>query len=120
MERDCIISHGASEILNERLFKCSDYYQMYICSECGLPATNQNKNRFWCKGCNTDKVHKIELPYACKLFLQELEALCITPRIRVYNSQQPLIDLGGPQPVDMGIRLLNDDDHVDGHDGNDE
>lgn len=108
---NCMISHGASEILHERLFYCSDYYQMYICSECGLPATNKNKNRYWCKGCNTDKVCKIELPYACKLFLQELEALCITPRIRIKNNQPPLVDMGEPEGLDLGIRLLEHQEH---------
>ena len=83
MERDCIISHGGSEILHERLFYSSDYYTYYVCSICGLPATNELKNKFWCGGCNTDKVYRVEIPYACKLFLQELESLCITPRIRI-------------------------------------
>ena len=81
MERDCIISHGGSEILHERLFYQSDYYTCYVCSVCGLFATFLRKNKYWCKGCNTSNVKKVEIPYACKLFFQELMALGITPRM---------------------------------------
>lgn len=83
MERDCQISHGASEILYERLFTQSDYYECYVCTECGLTATHKRKNKFFCKGCNTSKVKRIALPYACKLLFQELEAMTIAPRIQL-------------------------------------
>ncbi|EPR80086.1 DNA-directed RNA polymerase II complex subunit Rpb2 [Spraguea lophii 42_110] len=84
MERDCIISHGASLFLKERLCDVSDAYRVAICNICGLLAiSNHSKDYYFCKGCNnTTKISIVEVPYAFKLLLQELMAMNIAPRIR--------------------------------------
>lgn len=35
MERDSLLAHGASFCLNDRLMKCSDYSEGYVCNICG-------------------------------------------------------------------------------------
>ena len=35
MERDALIAHGVAYCLNDRLLKCSDYSEGYICDRCG-------------------------------------------------------------------------------------
>ncbi|CAD25744.1 DNA-DIRECTED RNA POLYMERASE II SECOND LARGEST SUBUNIT [Encephalitozoon cuniculi GB-M1] len=82
MERDCIISHGASAFLKERLMDVSDAYSCYVCDFCGLLAMGGSKVNE-CKGCNnTTNVSMVEIPYAFKLLIQELMGMNIAPRIR--------------------------------------
>lgn len=53
MERDCIISHGISEFLRERLFLVSDRFRIHVCSNCGFMAVaNINKNDYKCTRCS--------------------------------------------------------------------
>ena len=38
MERDCMIAHGTSNFLKERMMDVSDKYSIFICSECNMQA----------------------------------------------------------------------------------
>ena len=82
MERDCMIAHGASYFLKERLMDVSDKYSVYICNDCKMICTGNNKgNVYECKKCaNYGDFTKIYIPYACKLLFQELMAMSIGPR----------------------------------------
>jgi DNA-directed RNA polymerase II subunit RPB2 len=82
MERDCMIAHGASYFLKERLMDVSDKYSVYICNDCKMICTGNNKeNIYECKKCsNYGDFTKIYIPYACKLLFQELMAMSIGPR----------------------------------------
>jgi DNA-directed RNA polymerase II subunit RPB2 len=73
MERDCMIAHGASRFLKERLFDCSDPYQIIVCDQCGIITSSQSE----CKACQKDKVSTCNIPYAAKLLTQELIAMGI-------------------------------------------
>lgn len=82
MERDCIISHGGSLFLKERMLDVSDNYRIFICKKCGLSSiVNTEKNIYCCNSCkNYNDFSEIHIPYACKLLMQELESMNIAPR----------------------------------------
>jgi DNA-directed RNA polymerase II subunit RPB2 len=83
MERDCVIGHGMSEFTKERLMECSDAFLCYSCKTCGLLAIANDKEGIWaCRGCsNTTNFAHIQIPYASKLLMQELETMCIGSRL---------------------------------------
>ncbi len=82
MERDCMIAHGSSNFLRERMMDVSDKYHIFICVNCKLPAVaNPKTNTYECKGCNNySKFKRINIPYSCKLLMQELQCMSIGPR----------------------------------------
>lgn len=83
MERDAVCAHGVAEFTKERLVECSDGFPCYSCRTCGLIAIANPKEGIWvCRGCgNTTEFSPIQIPYASKLFIQELESMCITSRL---------------------------------------
>jgi len=83
MERDSVIGHGMTEFTKERLMECSDAFLCYTCRDCGLIAVANDKEGIWCcRGCrNTTNFSHIQIPYATKLLLQELETMCISSRL---------------------------------------
>jgi len=83
MERDCVCAHGISEFTKERFMECSDGFYCYTCRSCGLISVANPKEGIWsCTSCdNTTDFSPIQIPYASKLFLQELESMCISNRI---------------------------------------
>jgi DNA-directed RNA polymerase II subunit RPB2 len=83
MERDCMISHGASVFTKERLMDVSDPFLTGICKTCGtLAVVNPQEGIYSCGSCGnkTDFVQKT-IPYAMKLWMQELEAMHIVPHM---------------------------------------
>lgn len=96
MERDTFISHGASAVLRDRLMFCSDVSEFVVCRGCGLlcwhaDAANITESKPpscpICEGKTGDTGGKgfaiIQMPYAGKLFFQELMGMGIFPRINV-------------------------------------
>jgi len=83
MERDCVAAHGITEFTKERFMECSDGFNCYTCRKCGLLAiANPEANIWLCKGCqNTTEFASIQIPYAYKLLVQELETMNIASRI---------------------------------------
>ena len=83
MERDCMIAHGASSFLKERLMDVSDKYSVYVCNDCNMISTGNSKESIYeCKKCNNyGDFTKVYIPYACKLLIQELMTMSIGPRI---------------------------------------
>jgi DNA-directed RNA polymerase II subunit RPB2 len=83
MERDVMIAHGTSEFLKERMLEVSDNFQAFICKSCGLLAhVNPKIGLYNCVRCPTATTFaQIRIPYAYKLFLQELESMSICSRL---------------------------------------
>ncbi len=88
MERDCMISHGASRFTRGRLYDASDKYSVHICNKCGLIAAYNDKLHIHlCKVCeNRSDFSYTEIPYACKLLFQELMTMNVIPRIITNKS----------------------------------
>ena len=83
MERDCMLSHGISVFTKERLMDVSDPFKTGLCKSCGtLAVVNPVEGIYSCGACGnkTDFVMKT-IPYAMKLWMQELEAMHITPKL---------------------------------------
>ncbi|TMI30747.1 DNA-directed RNA polymerase subunit B [Candidatus Bathyarchaeota archaeon] len=85
MERDCLIGHGASALLRDRLLEESDKYTAFVCETCGTLAYHDIKqNKYICK-IDAEKavVSPVSISYAFKLLVQELMALGIAPRLNL-------------------------------------
>ncbi|KAH8320546.1 hypothetical protein KR067_005238 [Drosophila pandora] len=77
MERDCLISYGASMLIMERLMISSDAFEVDVCRTCGRLAYCS-----WCHFCQSSAyVSKISMPYACKLLFQELTSMNVVPKM---------------------------------------
>lgn len=94
MERDCVVAHGISKFQRERFMNCSDGFGCWICRQCGLIAIANDKDSVWtCRGCeNTTEFSHVEIPYASKLFLQELETMCVASRLLTAQKMVRAID----------------------------
>jgi DNA-directed RNA polymerase II subunit RPB2 len=98
MERDAYIGHGLALSLKGKFMESSDIYEMHACGRCGLIARKKlNKDVYMCDACEALKpsekpmerpyIHKVCLPYACKILIQELMSVNILPRIRMRNDE---------------------------------
>jgi DNA-directed RNA polymerase II subunit RPB2 len=83
MERDCMIAHGTTDFLKEIMMEKSDNFQAFVCKSCGLLGlVNPKAGIFKCSSCeNTTNFSLVRVPYAYKLFLQELESMAICSRL---------------------------------------
>jgi DNA-directed RNA polymerase II subunit RPB2 len=83
MERDCMVSHGASKFTRGRMYDASDKYSVNVCNKCGLISSyNEELHIHCCKTCNNRvDFSYVEIPYACKLLFQELTTMNVVPRI---------------------------------------
>lgn len=85
MERDCLIGHGASALLRDRLLDESDRYTATVCEKCGLMAYyDSRQNKYVCRVCGEKTtISPVSISYAFKLLIQELMSLGIAPRLLV-------------------------------------
>jgi DNA-directed RNA polymerase II subunit RPB2 len=83
MERDCMLSHGVSVFTKERLMDVSDPFRTGFCTQCGgLAIANPSESLYSCGTCGKQtRIEMKTIPYAVKLWSQELEAMHIVPRM---------------------------------------
>ncbi|KAJ3045414.1 DNA-directed RNA polymerase I subunit rpa2 [Rhizophlyctis rosea] len=100
MERDSLLAHGVSFLLQDRLMNCSDYSQAYVCRGCGnllspqqIPETASAagmstgggmRNRIRCVTCGkTEDIDVIAVPYVFRYLCSELVAMGVKLRLNV-------------------------------------
>jgi len=85
MERDCMVSHGASRFTQDRMYYSSDKYEVHVCKQCGLISAyndDSSSSIHHCKTCdNRTDFALVKIPYACKLIFHELQSMNVVPRI---------------------------------------
>ncbi|XP_076280843.1 RNA polymerase I subunit Rpl135 [Lasioglossum baleicum] len=91
MERDSLISHGCSFLLQDRLFHCSDKTTTLVCQKCGtllgpvmettLSASGfGNKSR--CRLCGDDEsVREVDIPYIFRYLVTQLTSCNINVKL---------------------------------------
>ncbi|WGI17272.1 DNA-directed RNA polymerase subunit B [Methanonatronarchaeum sp. AMET-Sl] len=88
MERDCLIGHGASMALKDRLLDESDRVIELVCEECGQIAVfDKKRNMSYCPVCGEDvTMSKVELSYGFKVLLDEIKSMGIMPRLNLEDK----------------------------------
>ena len=76
MEQEALVAHGASLLLKERYD--SDKVVLPICMKCGSIGIDDNiRNKLTCPMCGSEDIEPVEISYAFKLLLEELQGLHI-------------------------------------------
>jgi len=83
MERDALISHGASAMLLDRMCYFSDPFNLVLCTSCGdmAIANYPEVSSFTCKGCHGNSFGKVTTSYVFKYLVHILAAASINVKI---------------------------------------
>ncbi|ORX56858.1 beta and beta-prime subunits of DNA dependent RNA-polymerase [Hesseltinella vesiculosa] len=93
MERDSLLAHGTSFLLQDRLMNCSDYSQAHVCRLCGsvlspictkIVSSLGNRRTYECRTCQTSKgIDMVALPYVFRYLSTELISMGIRMNLGV-------------------------------------
>jgi len=87
MEQEALVAHGASLLLKERYD--SDKVILPICMKCGSIGIDDNtKNKLSCPMCGSEDIEPVEMSYAFKLLLEELQGLHIHTTFGLKNKYE--------------------------------
>ena len=87
MEKDCMLVHGISKFLHEKMFDQSDKFIINLCVPCkSYFKVVKTQNGFFCSECNGINIVKFNCPFAAKLFFQELTAMGQKLEFKVKNA----------------------------------
>jgi len=132
MERDSVISHGATEFLRESMMERSDKYKLAVCNNTGMTAIfNPTKNVFispmvdgpiqFSGSLDNNTLHMdtmskfgrnfsiVDVPYSLKLLLQELLALNISMRIITEDNIDQMKSMNFSNNIDLLMNNQNTD-----------
>ncbi len=87
MEQQVLVAHGASLLLKERY--SSDKVELPICTKCGTIGIENNiKKKVSCPICATERIEFVEVSYAFKLLMEELQGLHIHTTFGLKNKYE--------------------------------
>jgi len=87
MEQQALVAHGASLLLKERYD--SDKVVINICTKCGAVAIEDTiRNKTFCPMCNSQDIEPIEISYAFKLLVDEIQSLHIKTKFNLKNKYE--------------------------------
>ena len=89
MERDCLIAHGASMVIKDRLLDESDGIEMFVCGQSGHIAWYDPKKRTYVSPIHGEgaEVYKVQTSYAFKLLLDEMKSLGVAMRLKLEDRR---------------------------------
>ena len=132
MERDTIISHGATDFLRESMMERGDKFKMAVCNTSGMIAIyNPSKNVFispmadgpikFVGSVDNNSMHienvtqfgrnfsVIEVPYSMKLLMHELMSINISMRIITEDNIEQLENMSFSNNIDLLLQEKNVD-----------
>ncbi|MBU3923968.1 MAG: DNA-directed RNA polymerase subunit B, partial [Nanoarchaeota archaeon] len=87
MEQEALVGHGASLLLKERYD--SDKVVINICTKCGaIVIDDQIHNKKVCSLCHSNIVEPVEVSYAFKLLIEELQGLHLLTKFELKNKYE--------------------------------
>ncbi len=87
MEQQALVGHGSSLLLKERYD--SDKIVIPICTKCGTIAIDDNiRDKVICPICQSEENEYVEMSYAFKLLLEELQGLHILTSLNLKNKYE--------------------------------
>jgi DNA-directed RNA polymerase subunit B' len=87
MEQEALVSHGASLLLKERY--SSDKVTLPICANCGAVVIDDRiKNKKVCSLCNSHQIEYVDISYAFKLLVEEMQSLHLLTKFGLKNKYE--------------------------------
>ena len=87
MEQEALVAHGASLLLKERYD--SDKVILPICTKCGAIAIEDTiRGKMTCPMCNSTDIEPVEISYAFKLLVDEIQSLHIRTKFNLKNKYE--------------------------------
>ena len=87
MEQQALVAHGASLLLKERYD--SDKVILHICQKCGSVAIEDTlRNKLICSMCSSQEIEPVEVSYAFKLLVDEIQSLHIRTKFNLKNKYE--------------------------------